>query len=101
MRATIAMAPRAAGRVRDVSHAARAAARLGRGMNCLETERRASLMRSRRALGPAPSALIWHVWGGFQLWTTALYWGYKIRNLLEKLPLLALVTILWSLLALF
>eukprot|EP01048_Picozoa_sp_COSAG05_P024977 COSAG05_NODE_6134_length_1016_cov_6.480916_1_plen_117_part_00 len=23
-------------------------------------------MRSRRALGPAPSALIWHVWGGFQ-----------------------------------
>ena len=54
MRATIAMAPRAAGRVRDVSHAARAAARLARGMNWLETERRASLMRSRRALGPAP-----------------------------------------------
>ena len=60
------MAPRAAGRVGDVSHAARAAARLARGMNWLETERRASLMRSRRALGPAPSALIWHVWGGFQ-----------------------------------
>ena len=65
MRATMAMAPRAAGRVGDVSHAARAAARLARGMNWLETERRASLMRSRRALGPAPSALIWHVWGGF------------------------------------
>ena len=65
VRATIAMAPRAAGRVGDVSHAARAAARLARGMNWLETERRASLMRSRRALGPAPSALIWHVWGGF------------------------------------
>ena len=55
----MAMAPRAAGRVGDVSHAARAAARLARGMNWLETERRASLMRSRRALGPAPSALIW------------------------------------------
>ena len=66
LRATMAMAPRDAGRVGDVSHAARAAARLGRGMNWLETERRASLMRSRRALGPAPSALIWHVWGGFQ-----------------------------------
>ena len=65
MRATMAMAPRAAGRVGDVSHAARAAARLARGMNWLETERRASLMRIRRALGPAPSALIWHVWGGF------------------------------------
>ena len=62
----MAMAPRAAGRVGHVSHAARAAARLARGMNWLETERRASLMRSRRALGPAHSALIWHVWGGFQ-----------------------------------
>ena len=44
------------------------------------------------------------VWGPEYLWTLALYWGYKIRNLLEKLenlPLLALVTILWSLLALF
>ena len=44
------------------------------------------------------------VWGPEYLWTIALYWGYKIRNLLEKLeklPLLALVTILWSLLALF
>ena len=56
----MAMAPRAAGRVGHVSHAARAAARLARGMNWLETERRASLMRSKRALGPAPSALIWH-----------------------------------------
>ena len=33
---------------------------IARGMNWLETEGRASLMRSRRALGPAPSALIWH-----------------------------------------
>ena len=36
------------------------------------------------------------VWGPEYLWTIALYWGYKIRNLLEKLenlPLLALVTI--------
>ena len=44
------------------------------------------------------------VWGPEYLWTIALYWGDKIRNLLgklEKLPLLALVTILWSLLALF
>ena len=44
------------------------------------------------------------VWGPEYLWTIALYWGYKIRNLLEKLEkltLLALVTILWSLLALF
>ena len=44
------------------------------------------------------------VWGPEYLWTIALYWGYKIRNLLEKLenlPLLALVTILWSLLVIF
>ena len=44
------------------------------------------------------------VWGPEYLWTIALYWGYKIRNLLEKLenlPLLALVTILESLLDLF
>ena len=32
----------------------------------LETEGRASLMRSSLLLGPAPSALLWHVWGGFQ-----------------------------------
>ena len=25
------------------------------------------------------------VWGPEYLWTIALYWGYKIRNLLEKL----------------
>ena len=30
-----------------------------RGVTWLETEVRASFMRSKRALGPAPSALIW------------------------------------------
>ena len=50
VRATIAMAPRASGRVGHVPHAARAAPRLSRGIIWLETEGRASLMRSRRAL---------------------------------------------------
>ena len=57
LRATMAMAPRASGLVGHVSHAVRAAARLARGMNWLETEGRASLMRSRRAVGPARAPL--------------------------------------------
>ena len=49
----IAMAPRAAGSVGHVPHAGGAAARLSGGIIWLETEGHASLMRSRRALGPA------------------------------------------------
>ena len=49
----IAMAPRAAGSVGHVPHAGGAAARLFGGIIWLETEGHASLMRSRRALGPA------------------------------------------------
>ena len=49
----MAMAPRAAGSVGHVPHAGGAAARLSGGIIWLETEGHASLMRSRRALGPA------------------------------------------------
>ena len=53
----IAMAPRAAGSVGHVPHAGGAAARLSGGIIWLETEGHASLMRSRRALGPARAPL--------------------------------------------
>ena len=60
----IAMAPRATGRVGHVPHAGGAAARLSGGIIWLETEGRASLMRSMQTrTWPRASALIWHVWG--------------------------------------
>ena len=76
------------------------------GLGCVietRSESHALLLRSSSFVDLPPTfcvsrvlACYASVWGPEYLWTIALYWGYKIRNLLEKLeklPLLALVTI--------
>ena len=47
------------------------------------------------------SALIASYWGPDFVWVIVLYCGYKLRKLLEKMPLLALVTIYVVIVSLF
>ena len=46
-------------------------------------------------------ALIASYWGPDFVWVIVLYCGYKLRKLLEKMPLLALVTICMVIVSLF
>ena len=62
----VAMAPRAAGSVGHVPHAGGAAARLSGGLSGAGN-RGARLPHAQQTrTWPRASALIWHVWGGFQ-----------------------------------
>ena len=53
-----------------------------------EAEEEAPIFRFSHTL-----ALIASYWGPDFVWVIVLYCGYKLRKLLEKMPLLALVTI--------